>query len=659
MTSTPADGDSLLGRVLDNKYRIDRLLGRGGFGSVYLARHLLLDHPCAIKVLHRSILADSNAVARFQQEARATVKIRHPNAIAVMDFGITQDSVVYFVMEYFPGVSLRDVLRQAGPMPLPRASRILECVAGALAAAHVQGILHRDVKPDNIMLAARPDGGDDVKVVDFGIAKLLDSPRGAQPLTLAGTILGTPYYLSPEQVNGFELDPRSDLYALGIVTYEMLTGSVPFNAPTPIAVAMKHVSEHPPSLAGRVAGLTPQVEAVLLRALAKHPQDRYPTTTAFAQDFAAAVTASGEGPPPTAPVPPAPPVAHTTYTTPVSTPRASPTTAMPPPETPSARAYSTGSGAPTTREDFVPPPQPPPARDERTAAIPWQTEQTVTLPAPDVPAAPAPPAQPAPLAHLHETSPQARPPAPPAAPRPPAPTPAVPARGPNLAAIAVGLGLLAILGAGVLAAALYWTQTGRSRAPDRPAAISLPEPVAAPSAPAAPLFRIAINVYDAEGTKRVVAAPAGAVTLGRDEQYVQFDVDALAAGYLYVVDAASGEFKTQLTAQPSPGDNVRTNALASGRTILFPGTGKAIAVPQPRTFSVVFSPVPLETPAFLGEPAKKVLTPAEADEWRAFLATANRSTPEIDPARKRTVVAGPVSKDAPRPTIFEIAIEVR
>jgi serine/threonine protein kinase len=655
MTFGPADGDSLIGRVLDSKYRIDRLLGRGGFGSVYLATHLMLDHPCAIKVLHRSVLADSMAVARFQQEARATVRIRHPNAISVMDFGITPDSVVYFVMEYFPGASLREVLRQTGPMPLWRAAYVLDCVAGALASAHAQGILHRDVKPDNIMIARRQDGGDEVKVVDFGIAKLLDAPGGAQPLTLAGTILGTPYYLSPEQVNGHPLDPRSDIYALGVVTYEMLTGAVPFNAPTPIAVALKHLSEAPPALNGRVPGLTQHVERTLLRALAKRPEDRYPSTIAFANEFSAAVRASTTGPRdvPSAPLPVTSHIQH--------------------PDTPQPRGYSTGSashGTPTMMEQQPTPHTPlPPAQP--TTAIPWQQDLTVPLsvantPPPSVPPRSAPPpvappvttGQPpraqGPLHHLDQQPARVPTPVPTPVPPPAPPTPARTGMTPT-AMIAIGVSVLALLAAGGLAAAVYWTQS-RASAPEQPeaSAPSTPTPVAT-----VPLLDVSVAVVAEDGKKSQVDQLDRPVPLPRGDSFVQFSVGARTAGYVYIVDALGDELQTQLTAQPDPKGDVKSNEVKPGTSLVFPGATQAIRIQKPMKFTIVFSPTKIESPALLSGPSKRILDAKETEDWKRFVASAHRADGSVDRSRKALTIAGPDPKTSTKPAVYDISFDVK
>jgi len=297
MTSNkPGGDDPYIGQVLDGKYRIDALLGKGGMGSVYRATHILMDHQCAVKVLHSAMLSDPASIPRFQREAKAAARIRHMNAILVNDFGITSDNIVYLVMEYFPGRSLREIMRAEGAFSVERTVRIVDRVSAALDAAHQQGIVHRDVKPDNVMLRELPNGDDEVKVLDFGIAKMVDQKSNVDNLTITGTIIGTPHYLSPEQCRAAaDLDARSDLYSLAVVAYEMLCGSVPFLAATPIAVAMMHISDEPPTLLDRVPDLPPEAEAVIFKALEKKRDNRYASTIDFAQDLYTAVFGDAPG----------------------------------------------------------------------------------------------------------------------------------------------------------------------------------------------------------------------------------------------------------------------------------------------------------------------------------------------------------------------------
>lgn len=308
MVFCPFDGDildaevedTLLGRVIDGKYRLEEKLGEGGMGTVYRAKHVLIQNDLAVKVLHSSLVADRHAVARFQREATAAARIKHPNAVGVTDFGRTEDEIVYIVMELFIGKSLRDVIEQQGPLEAERAVTIIRQVCLALDAAHRSGVIHRDVKPDNIVIEENSGQGEMVKVLDFGIAKLKDGPSGEPGgrLTRQGVIIGSPHYLSPEQCQNSELDARSDIYSLGIVLYEMFTGDVPFKAPTPIAVAMMHTTEKPPHVKEKREDLPDPIANVVMRALEKTPANRPQSAIELAQELERACLEAGVTVPP-------------------------------------------------------------------------------------------------------------------------------------------------------------------------------------------------------------------------------------------------------------------------------------------------------------------------------------------------------------------------
>ena len=277
---------SMIGRVIDRKYRLDARIGFGGMGEVYRASRLLIGDEVAIKILHAAHVSDPQAGERFRREAQAAARLKHPNAVSIYDFGVTSDGFVYLVMELVEGQNLRHIIKHQGPISPPTVSEIINQVCSALQVAHQQNVVHRDLKPDNIMVNVTISGLR-VKVLDFGIAKLRD--LAASSLTITGNVMGTPHYMSPEQCLGEEIDSRSDLYSLGVVIYQMLTGSLPFNSPTSTAVVMQHVNKEPPSLRSINLGISPAVEAVVLHALAKRREERPQSADALAREFAAAV----------------------------------------------------------------------------------------------------------------------------------------------------------------------------------------------------------------------------------------------------------------------------------------------------------------------------------------------------------------------------------
>lgn len=287
--------DPLIGRTLDGRYLLEERVGRGGMGSVYRARHVLMDRAVAIKMLRPDLSADPTASRRFTREAKSTFRFDHPNCVRVTDFGGTEDGLLYLVMEYLDGRTIGDEIHIDGPMSPSRVARVCRQVCDALACAHDMGFVHRDLKPDNVMLIKRGSDPDWVKVLDFGLAKICASPDGAgmsafsiSPLTQEGTIFGTPEYMSPEQATDKDLDPRTDLYSLGVVAYEMVTGQLPFQAPTFMGILSKHVREVPVPPAQRRPdlGIPPELDAAIVQCLAKSPADRPASATTLSAMFA-------------------------------------------------------------------------------------------------------------------------------------------------------------------------------------------------------------------------------------------------------------------------------------------------------------------------------------------------------------------------------------
>ena len=276
-------GDPLIGRVLGERYRVLAQIGEGGMGTVYRVEHVVLGRRMAVKVLRPEYSTDDDLVRRFQREAVAASRIGQENIVDVTDFGRTREGNLYFVMEELEGRSLATVIQGEGPVPYERAALILAQVCRALAAAHAYGIVHRDLKPDNVLVMRRADGSDFVKVVDFGISK---SPgEGEERLTRAGTIIGTPEYMSPEQGAAASIDHRADVYAFGILAYEVLTGTVPFQGETSVATLIEHQTRPPEPPSARRPGIPKEFERLILKALEKKPADRQPSMVEVAEDL--------------------------------------------------------------------------------------------------------------------------------------------------------------------------------------------------------------------------------------------------------------------------------------------------------------------------------------------------------------------------------------
>ena len=285
----------LVGAVIADRYNVIRKLGEGGMGTVYLAEHVKMGRKSAIKVMNPGMVSDADAISRFNREASNASRINHPNVAAVYDFGETSDGLIFLAMEFIEGPSLTKVIEENGSLPPARAAEITRQAAEALSVAHDMGIVHRDLKPDNIMLAKGRDGSDIVKVVDFGIAKAQDGE--GQKVTKTGLVVGTPEYMSPEQLAGDKLDGRSDLYSLALVSYAMLTGKLPFPAETIQESMIKRLTDEPKPLAEMKPDTTwPEpVQTVITTALQRDAASRYQTASEFGRALHAAVSAMPRG----------------------------------------------------------------------------------------------------------------------------------------------------------------------------------------------------------------------------------------------------------------------------------------------------------------------------------------------------------------------------
>jgi CheY-like chemotaxis protein len=266
---------ALPGTVLAGRYRLDTLIGGGSFGTVFRARHLELDREVAVKVLATSAGTDPEALARFRREGASACRVQHPNAVAVLDFGVNQGGVAYLVMELLHGHSLETELEDKAPLPPGRCAEIVVPICSALAAAHAVGLLHRDVKPSNVFLHQTPLG-EVPKLLDFGIAKMSGEAAISQSLTVDGSLLGTPAYMAPERFRRGPYGPPSDVYSIGVMLYEMLAGRLPFipSSADPLALVAMQAEEDPPPLRARASEASPALERLVKAALDRDPEGR-------------------------------------------------------------------------------------------------------------------------------------------------------------------------------------------------------------------------------------------------------------------------------------------------------------------------------------------------------------------------------------------------
>jgi serine/threonine-protein kinase len=300
----------VVGRTIGGKFAIERFLGGGAMGAVYLARQIALDKNVAVKVMHARLAADKAFAARFQREAKAASRLDHANSVRIIDYGEEEDGLLYIAMEYLEGRTLFDVIHQDWPLSKERVIDIVSQALAALATAHEMGVIHRDLKPENLMiLVGKDDEGeliDVVKVCDFGIAKITERPRdtvrdpviapkgagggtGGKALTTSGMVVGTPEYMSPEQAKGEALDVRSDLYSMGVILYQLLVGRVPFHADSALGIVLKHVMEEPKPPSEIYPACDRALEGVCLKAIKKNKEERYQSAREMRSDLRAAL----------------------------------------------------------------------------------------------------------------------------------------------------------------------------------------------------------------------------------------------------------------------------------------------------------------------------------------------------------------------------------
>ncbi len=281
--------DAWLGRVIDRRYRVLSRIGSGGMGLVYRVEHIQLGKVAAMKVLHADTARDSEAVRRFRTEAQAVSRLSHPNIVQTFDFG-QSEGALYLIMEYVKGDDLATVVQREGPLSFERAAPLFVQICSALTEAHDSGVIHRDLKPENIVVVTRREGAAHAKVLDFGLAKLRERSDGAD-ITSGGQVIGTPYYMSPEQVRSESLDVRTDIYSLGATLYRVLTGTPPFQAPTPVGVLTMHITDplELPRVRAPGLNLPREADAIVCRAMAKAREDRYSSAAEVQHALEAAI----------------------------------------------------------------------------------------------------------------------------------------------------------------------------------------------------------------------------------------------------------------------------------------------------------------------------------------------------------------------------------
>lgn len=286
------NAQELLGRILDFKYKIIRQLGDGGMAYVFTAERLHIGDQVAVKILHPELANDATKKRRFQLEAYTTAAVKHPHVVSIFDYDETETGQPYLVLELLNGRTLANYIQRGQHLSATRTVEIITPICRGLNLAHQKGILHRDLKPSNIVLHKLEDGSEVVKLIDFGIVKLIGEDDN--PLTQQGFVVGTPEYLSPERYKGLPLDARSDIYSLGILAYRMLTGRVPFSGRTATEILQKHLKQPVPPLRLLNNSISEEVEAVVLRALAKRQEDRQNTSIEFAYQLEEACISSGD-----------------------------------------------------------------------------------------------------------------------------------------------------------------------------------------------------------------------------------------------------------------------------------------------------------------------------------------------------------------------------
>jgi len=605
----------MVGQVLDGQYEVEAFLARGGMGTVYRGRHILLGDRVIIKTLKPEMSSNTEWLRRFQREGRAARRFRHPNAVTVYDLRTAPDGLTYMVMEYVDGRSLDKELKERGRFTPAEALQVLITIASVLTAAHASGVVHRDLKPENVMVTRTPDGELNVKLLDLGIAKLHDvaetqvSDGGA--LTVVGQILGTPYYMSPEQWGDMprdgnpEIDGRADIYSLGIMFYELVSGHKPFTGHSLAELRQKHVSQHVPLL-HEIAPDVPEAFArAVERAMAKDRADRPETAAKFATELRAGLGITHVNDVPVPVVSSAQTIANADPASVTSAPRAA---APAPAMTRAAAASASAAGAQS-------------------------------------PAHPA--SQPVPDASVVATA-------------------ATPSRSSFNPLLAGALVLLLLVGMGA-GGWFIWSRKQAARAVV--ASSEAGGGVAAGDAQAPPtaqfeLLGYWLEAFDGAGQKEGRRVAAENLSLASGQQF-KFHFMPRERGFFYIIGPGEGNAPTTfLTAQPL--GIMKTNQAPAGADFSFPyGGGQVLQLdrnPGTEEYVVIFSPTPLLKPEFLAARAGHELTPAELNQLEELRPRDKTAVPvtnvkETQEQRAMVTVSVPGAQAPNNPVVFDVRIE--
>jgi serine/threonine protein kinase len=640
------DSESFVGTALDGQYQIEALLGKGGMGAVYRARHILLGDRVAIKLLPPEMRGNTEWLRRFQREGQAARRFRHPNAVTVYDLRTSSDGTIYLVMEYVEGNTLDAELKKHGRFAPAEALAMLDPIMSVLNAAHAMGVVHRDLKPENIMIGKATTGGEPVvKLLDLGIAKLKEvagaEKTGNTNLTIAGQMLGTPYYMSPEQWGELpkdgssEIDGRADIYSLGLVFYELIAGQKPFGGLTLSELRREHVHVKPKPLSEVVGNVPTAFSDALARSIAKDRSERQETAGQLANELKAALAAEGVAP--SMPLPRVSPGVSA-----VAESRGALTGAERTAPTVVGEAVVTG----VESEDGI----------AASAGVPSQAATLPTvLAAPQQNAEPALAGHPAPtMASPHGVG----------FPQTVAPAAAPGRRSPLLGIGAAVVVLLLIAGAGGFAVMHF--MGGSTANSNTKGSNSNSGSVATDVAGGHEVTRYWLEM---DTPNKADAVRAGDSVTMQSGQSFKFHFNPSENGFVYIVGPGPNNAPaTFLTAQPSAESGLKTNEARSGLDFAFPAdrgnTANFITLnhtPGIDEFAIIFSSKAISTPAFLTGPSEHELTAEEQKQWNDFRAQfkANAVGTEVIKTGATPFVSVKVPQSAPEgaPVMFQVKIE--